>query len=253
MLPSRLPAKVLSGVIIEPSYWICLFCDRGLSADWQKVFKLRRMKGGNVMKKYQINYETILKITRSLSLTMDAEDVVMLTMEGVKTAMGVKGCALFLVDKKSNELKLAGAYGLSDEYLNKGPLSALKSINASLKDGPVAIYDVSDDPRIQYPDAAKKEGIASIMSVPIVIHNNVIGVFRIYTSEPWEFALEDVNFIQAVAQIAGMAIENCRHAKGLKASIEILKGLRDPKSLRSKKRTPYEGVPRTFNPKEARL
>ncbi len=54
------------------------------------------------------------------------------------------------------------------------------------------------------------------MSVPMVIHNNVIGVLRIYTSEPWDFTLEDVNFVQAVAQIAGMAIENCRYAKRLK-------------------------------------
>jgi signal transduction protein with GAF and PtsI domain len=197
------------------------------------------------MKKHKINYETILKITRSMSSTMDAEDVIMLTVEGIKTAMEVKGCALFLIDKKSNELKLAGAHGLSDDYLNKGPLSALKSIAATLEQGPVAVYDVSDDPRLQYPEAAKKEGIASIMSVPIVIHNNIIGVLRIYTAEPWEFTLEDVNFVQAVAQIAGMAIENCRYAKGLKGSIEILKGLRDPRSLKSRKRTPYEGVPKT--------
>lgn len=205
------------------------------------------------MKKVKTNYETILKITRSMSMTMEAEDVILLTVEGIKTAMGVKGCALFLIDKKTDELKLAGAHGLSDEYLNKGPLSALKSIAAAIDEGPVAIYDVSDDPRLQYPDAAKKEGIASIMSVPIVIHNNVIGVLRIYTAEPWEFTLEDVNFVQAVAQIAGMAIENCRYAKGLKGSIEILKSLRDPKSLKFKKRTPYEGVPRTVKPGEVRV
>ncbi len=205
------------------------------------------------MKKVKTNYETILKITRSMSMTMEAEDVILLTVEGIKTAMGVKGCALFLIDKKTDELKLAGAHGLSDEYLDKGPLSALKSIAVTIEEGPVAIYDVSDDPRLQYPDAAKKEGIASIMSVPIVIHNNVIGVLRIYTAEPWEFTMEDVNFVQAVAQIAGMAIENCRYAKGLKGSIEILKSLRDPRSLKSKKRTPYEGVPRTVKPGDVRV
>ena len=39
-----------------------------------------------------------------------------------------------------------------------------------LEDGqPVAIYDVNDDPRIQYPEAARKEGIASILAVPMII------------------------------------------------------------------------------------
>ena len=50
--------------------------------------------------------------------------------------------------------------GLSEEYMNKGPLSAMRSIANSLKDGPVAIDDVTDDPRIQYPEEAKKEGIS---------------------------------------------------------------------------------------------
>ena len=55
--------------------------------------------------------------------------------------------------------------------------------------------------------------------------------------------MEDVNFLQAMAQLAGMAIEMARQYKGLKDSIEILKTMRDPKVLKYKKRTPYEGVP----------
>ena len=55
--------------------------------------------------------------------------------------------------------------------------------------------------------------------------------------------IEDVNLVQAVAQISGMAIEMSRQYKGLKGSIEILKARRDPRSLKSKKWTPYEGVP----------
>jgi GAF domain-containing protein len=195
------------------------------------------------MKKQRINYETLLKVTNVISHSRNPEEVVLITVEGIKTALDVKGCSLFLINRKTEELEVAASYGLSDEYINKGPLSALRSIALSLEEGPVAIYDVSDDPRIQYPDAAKKEGIASILSVPIVVAARTIGVLRIYTSEPWEFTLEDVNFVQAMAQITGMAIEMARQYKGLKHSIEILKTLRDPKTLRYRRRTPYEGVP----------
>ena len=195
------------------------------------------------MKKEYRNYESLLKITGAISATKDPEDAVALIVESVKTALDVKGCSLFLVNRQTDELTLAGAYGLSDEYLNKGPISSIRSIAESLTEGPVAIYDVSDDPRIQYPEEAIKEGIASIMSVPIIIHNHVIGALRVYTADHWEFTLEDVNLVQAVAQIAGMAIEMCRLNKGLKTSIEILKTMRDPSTIKSKKRTPYEGVP----------
>jgi GAF domain-containing protein len=200
-------------------------------------------KKGGAMKKQLINYETLLKVTKVISHSRNPEEVVLITVESIKTALDVKGCSIFLINRKTNELELAASYGLSDEYMNKGPVSALRSISLSLEEGPVAIYDVSDDPRIQYPEAAKEEGIASILSVPIVVAGRLIGALRIYTSERWEFTLEDVNFVQAMAQITGMAIEMARQYKGLKDSIEILKTMRDPKTLRYRRRTPYESVP----------
>jgi len=195
------------------------------------------------MKKQLINYETLLKVTKAISHSRNPEEVVLMTVENVKTALDVKGCSVFLINRKTDELEVAASFGLSDEYINKGPVSALRSIAQSLEEGPLAIYDVSDDPRLQYPDAAKKEGIVSILSVPIVAAGKVIGALRIYTSEHWEFTLEDVNFVQAMAQIAGMAIEMARQYKGLKDSIEILKTMRDPATLQSRKRTPSESVP----------
>jgi len=195
------------------------------------------------MEKQLINYETIVKVTKAISHSREPEEVVLMTVESIKTALGAKGCSLFLINRKTDELGLAASYGLSDEYINKGPLSALRSIAQSLEEGPVAIYNVMDDPRIQYPKEAEKEGIASLLSVPIVVGGNLIGAMRVYTSKPWEFTLEDVNFVQALAQIAGMAINMAKHTKGLKSSIDILKTMREVQIQRSTRRTPYEGVP----------
>lgn len=203
------------------------------------------------MEKPIINYETLIRITKAISVIRDPEEIVLITVEGVTHALNVKGCTLFLFSARSDELKLASGYGLSDEYLEKGPVSSLRSIASILQDGqPAAIFDVSDDPRIQYPEAALKEGIASILSVPIIIGNKIIGCMRVYTAVPWEFTLNDVNFVQAVAQVVGMALEMCRVNKGLKESIDILKTMRDPKTLKYKKRTPYEGVPKSFTSEE---
>jgi GAF domain-containing protein len=203
------------------------------------------------MDKPTVNYETLIRITKAISKIREPEEIVLITVEGVTHALNVKACTLFLFSAKSQELKLAGSYGLSDEYLNKGPVSSLRSIASALQDGqPVAIFDVADDPRIQYPEAAIKENIASILSVPIIIGEKLVGCMRVYTGKPWEFTLNDVNFVQAVAQVVGMALEMCRVNKGLKDSIDILKTMRDPKTLKSKRRTPYEGVPKSFAKKE---
>jgi GAF domain-containing protein len=195
------------------------------------------------MEKNLLNYETLLKITERISMSRDFDEVTLLAVTGIRDALKVKGCALFLINPKSQELELAASAGLSDEYLNKGPISALKSIADSLKEGPVAIYDVLDDPRIQYPEEAEREGIASILAVPIMTRGNPIGAVRIYTDEKWEFNIADVNLVQAVAQIAGMAIEMARLYRGLKSSIEILKSRQDHRALGEKRWTPHEGVP----------
>ncbi len=195
------------------------------------------------MKKELMNYEAILKVTGAIVMSKEPEEVALLTVESVKSALHAKGCALFLYNRKTDELEVAASFGLSEGYLNKGPLSSMRSISRSLKDGPVAIFDVTDDPRIQYPQEARKEGISSILSVPIIVRNTPIGALRVYSAEPWEATLEDVNLVQALAQIAGMGLELARLYKGLKSSIEILKSKRDPKVLKSNRWTPYEGVP----------
>ena len=195
------------------------------------------------MERKRINYETIMKITNGISASNEPEDIVVLAVESIRQSMQVKGCTLFLYNRKTKELEVAASTGLSQEYLEKGPVSALESIAKSLEEGPVAISDVMDDPRLQYPDAAKKEGIASILSVPIIIHSRIMGALRVYTAEKIEFSMDEVNFVQAVAQIAGLAVDLCRANKGLKSSIEVLKSLRDPKTLPGKRRTPYEGAP----------
>jgi signal transduction protein with GAF and PtsI domain len=203
------------------------------------------------MEKPFINYESLIRITKALSVLRDPEEIVLVTVEGVTHALNVKGCTVFLFSMKSDELKLAGSFGLSRGYLDKGPVSSLRSIASALQERqPVAIFDVADDPRIQYPEAAIKEGISSILAVPIIVGKNLIGSMRIYTAQPWEFTLNDVRFVEAVGQVFGMALELCRINKGLKDSIDILKTMRDPKSVKSRKRTPYEGVPKSFSEKE---
>ena len=200
------------------------------------------------MEKHALHYETFIRVTRSISESKDPEEVVLMTVESVKTALNVKGCAIFLINRKTNVLELAASHGLSREYLNKGPINYMHSIRESLQQGPVAIYDVSDDPRIQYPEEARKEGICSILGVPIIVHGRVIGALRVYTDEPWDSTLRDVNLVQAVAQICGMAIDMCRVHKGYRTSIEVLKNMRDPNEYKTNRWTPHEGVPASIMP-----
>lgn len=183
------------------------------------------------MRNLRMNYDTLVRVSRALSKTRDPEKIIKMTVESIQSALDIKGCALFLVHPRTKELEIAAAVGLSEDYLRKGPVSALRSIADSLKEGPVAIDDVSDDPRIQYPEEAVKEGIASILSVPIMMGDAAIGAVRVYAAEKWEFTMDDVNFVQALAQIAGILIEMTRLYQGQNEYIEVLSALTESPQL----------------------
>jgi signal transduction protein with GAF and PtsI domain len=179
------------------------------------------------MKDQLVNYETLLKVSNAISHSIEPEEVALITVEGITTALDLKGCTLFLLNNKTHELEVAASFGLSDEYINKGPLSALHSIAESLKDGPVAITDVLKDPRLQYPEAAKKEGISSILSVPIQVGGKILGAIRVYTSEHRDFTPNDITFVSALAQIAGLSVKHAKYSRGLMHSIDILKSMKE--------------------------
>ena len=190
------------------------------------------------MRSETVNYETLSKVSQFVSSSQDLDDMVEHIVHSLKDLLELKGCALMLLDRRTQELEVAASSGLSREYLEKGPVSALKSIAASLSEGPVAIYDVTDDPRLQYPEQAAREGIRSILSVPLVLRDKPVGVLRLYTAEPWEFGQRDLIFTQAVAEIIALVIDNLRLYRGLKSSIETLKLMRPDR--KPTKRTLYE-------------
>jgi len=102
------------------------------------------------------------------------------------------------------------AYGLSDWYVRKGPVSADRSIAEALEGKPIAVFEATKDERIQYRDQAKKEGIASILSVPMMLREETIGVIRVYTADPCHFNMDDTYFAGAVANLGAIALENAR-------------------------------------------
>ena len=176
--------------------------------------------------KKEINYHVLNRICDVVSSAGNLEEVAQQVVSELTECMGLKGTALMLLDHRTHELQTAAAHGLSRRYLNKGPLSSMESIAESLGEGPVAIYKVEEDPRLQYPREAMEEGIASILSVPVVLKGKAMGVLRLYTAEPWEFTMQDLTFVTAIALMVGLALENMRCAKAYKTSIELLKDIR---------------------------
>jgi GAF domain-containing protein len=161
-------------------------------------------------KKEKSYYEGLYEAAAILNSARAPEAVLRSIVESVAKALGAKGCSLMLLTPDRKLLLHTVAYGLSDWYVRKGPVSADKSISEALEGKPVAVLDATRDERVQYQEQAKKEGIASILSVPMELREEIIGVVRVYTAEPRQFTIDDIYFVGAIANLGAIALENSR-------------------------------------------
>jgi GAF domain-containing protein len=155
---------------------------------------------------FRLFFETAQAIlsARNLQETLDS------LVRHAAAALDVQAGSLRLIDENTNSLKQVASFGLSEAYLNKGPLNADQSIPEALAGKPVCIKNAFDDPRIQYPEAIRTEGLNTLLSVPVVAGERVIGVLRLYSAEPRDYSDEDLEFISALAEMGGLAIANAR-------------------------------------------
>ena len=167
---------------------------------------------------YTALYQAALTISSSLELEAVLQSVVI----SITEAMQVKACALRLLDQQTGRLRLSAVHGLSSSYLAKGPVDVEHSPidSEALQGKTVIIPDVSVDTRFQYQEEARREGIVSILCVPLEVHGRAIGVMRVYTTEACTFGDEDIQFLSVLASLAALAIENANLYQNLKSSYE---------------------------------
>lgn len=129
-------------------------------------------------------------------------------VEVISQAFDVKGCSLLIFDERERQLIRVSSFGISKEYLNKGPVFMDDKDSAFVKCEPVFVEDMQNDPRIQYPEAAAKEGIVSLLSFPVILRGAGIGLIRIYHSDYWALHEEDLDLLCVMQRLLAFVIEN---------------------------------------------
>jgi transcriptional regulator with GAF, ATPase, and Fis domain len=137
-------------------------------------------------------------------------------------SLRIKGCSIFALNVESEELEILGGFGLSIQYLNKGPLLSEKSIAQTLRGEPIVISDISKSDLLQYPQEAKAEGIQAIVSLPIKLYSRVIGEMRLYHHEVWEVSQRDLDSMLLLSEIIGLGLMYTRLLNALQAVKETV-------------------------------
>ncbi|MFH1846234.1 MAG: GAF domain-containing protein [Candidatus Omnitrophota bacterium] len=158
-------------------------------------------------KKY---FSTLTKISNAITSDLYLEDILKLIVNLTANVMNAKICALWLVDENRQILKIRATQAMSQEYLKERSLKVGEGIVGLVaKDRePVMIPDVSKDERYKEKKLAEKEGLVSMLSVPMMVKDRLIGVINLYTVEEYKFNKSDIDLLSAVANQSAVAIEN---------------------------------------------
>lgn len=167
-------------------------------------------EGGTVAKSEHNYFQSLYDVAAAITSAQTQESVLQSIVEKLAKTMDAKGCSLMLLNPDKTLLLHTAVYGLSEWYVNKGRVSADQSISEALKGKSTTILNAATDKRIQYRLEAKREGVASILSVPIKPKDEVIGVIRVYTAEPRHFTKNDITFVGTAANLGAIALEHTR-------------------------------------------
>ncbi len=170
-------------------------------------------------------HSTLFRIAGAVSSTLELQPMLKQVLESTVMEMQLKAASVRLLDKKQQRLELVAAHGLSDAYLAKGAVSLQRSpIDRRVLAGEaVIVYDVAGEEGFQYPAEAAAEGIRSVLAVPLRVKEQPVGVMRVYSAQPRRFTQVGINFLQSVAGLVALAIENAKLYEALQARYEGLK------------------------------
>ncbi|MGI5819373.1 MAG: HD-GYP domain-containing protein [Armatimonadota bacterium] len=156
--------------------------------------------------------QNLYEVARTVSSSLRIREVLDTIAAQAVSAMDARACSIRLLNEETGELERAASSGLSDDYWDKGPVTVPDSAldERVLRGEVVEVYDVQTDERWQYPEAAEREGLTSVLSLPLQARDSILGVMRIYAHRKRHFSEAEVDLLGAFAHSAAVGIENAK-------------------------------------------
>jgi len=167
---------------------------------------------------------TLAEVGQIISSGRYLEEVLQLIVNIIAKMMQARVCSIMLVDAQKNELVIKAAKASSEEYLRKPNLKIGKSLISRVvkEKAPLMVRDVTKQEEYQYPELATKEGIRSLLSVPMILKDHVLGVLNVYSADERVFSNEDLRLLSTVADQVALAFENTKLNVAIQESQEAL-------------------------------
>src|SRR6266851_9137787 len=147
------------------------------------------------------------EVAQLASSARDWDEMLRIVIDRTTDAMGVEVSSLYLLERRDGVLRLVATNGLNRRFIGKATLRVGEGITGWVANArvPAAARDVRADPRFKWIAGVDEERFTSMMSVPLLIHEEIVGVVNVQSVKERAFDKEEIEFLQTIAnQVAGI-------------------------------------------------
>ena len=157
-------------------------------------------------------FESLAGVSRTINSTLNLDEALSVITREACQLMNARMSSLMLVDDAGAHLELRASHGAGEAYTQKPPLSIAESLLGMVvrRRKPIQIENVQTSYQYQHVDIARREGLVSLVSVPLVFSDTAIGTLSVYTGSPYSFSNEEVRILSALAELSAIAIQKAR-------------------------------------------
>jgi signal transduction histidine kinase len=178
-------------------------------------------------------YRRLAEISRNLASTVDLNILLNRITEAAAHVSGSEAASILLYDESQGQLYFESATNL-DEPLMRGLIVPVEGSIAGwiITNGqPIIINDTQSDPR-HFSQIGKATNVTttSLLGVPLIAKDNVIGALEAINKLNGEFTQDDQEILMDLGAQAAVAIENARLFQQSDLIAEMVHELRTPLS-----------------------
>jgi len=181
--------------------------------------------------KEQRYLQVFQEVTRLISVDLDHQQVMDTIVCGLPDLLDIDACTIRLLDTSTGNFVLGAAHGLSMEYLSRIPIDTDETMEMIKSGFPVAKVNPDKDPAYSNREAAAREGIKSVLTLPILFQESIIGIMRLLTKNDRVFTSGEISFSMALAEQVGVAISNARLFKEMEDQVDFMREVQEISKL----------------------
>jgi signal transduction histidine kinase len=157
-------------------------------------------------------FEALVKVGQTINSTLNLDDGLQVITREACLLMESRMCSLLLLDETKEWLDLKASFGAGEIYIQKPRLNVEDSLLGVVvrRKKPLQVENVQISSRYQNVEVARREGLVSLLSVPLIFSGEAIGTLNVYTAEPHSFSNEEIRILNALGELSAVVIEKAR-------------------------------------------